>query len=222
MSGKEPPACPGEWMLLNMDGRADNANRNWKTVSFVSIFSDGISPFLTSCEWKFSFFREIIFNFLPSQVIGRRQHGKIVSGSESQSQSSICSTPGQSSASNKISSDWPDPPDIPICSTEDEAASIYSDSGEQRSARWKSANFRVTQISIFNEKTFWQKKNNSPFAIQMMSCHIPVWKSQMVVELTSSARVGAANVLMMTTPAPLRCPRSTRSSATRVCVAIAI
>lgn len=50
-------------------------------------------------------------------------------GSESQSQSSICSTPGQSSASNKISSDWPDPPDIPICSTEDEAASLYSDSG---------------------------------------------------------------------------------------------
>lgn len=52
-------------------------------------------------------------------------------GSESQSQSSICSTPGQSSASNKISSDWPDPPDIPICSTEDEAASLYSDSGEK-------------------------------------------------------------------------------------------
>lgn len=51
-------------------------------------------------------------------------------GSESQSQSSICSTPGQSSASNKISSDWPDPPDIPICSTEDEAGSLYSDSGE--------------------------------------------------------------------------------------------
>lgn len=73
-------------------------------------------------------------------MIGRRQQqqqqqqlqqGKMVTaGSESQSQSSICSTPGQSSASNKISSDWPDPPDIPICSTEDEAASLYSDSGE--------------------------------------------------------------------------------------------
>ena len=64
------------------------------------------------------------------KVIGKRQGNKIVPGSESQSQSSICSTPGQSSASNKISSDWPDPPDIPICSTEDEAASIYSDSGK--------------------------------------------------------------------------------------------
>lgn len=59
-------------------------------------------------------------------MIGRRR-GR--SGSETQSQSSICSTPGQSSASNKVSSDWPEPPDIPICSTEDEAASIYSDSG---------------------------------------------------------------------------------------------
>lgn len=56
-------------------------------------------------------------------MIGRRR-GRSASGS----QSSICSTPGQSSASNKISSDWPDPPDIPICSTEDEAASLYSDS----------------------------------------------------------------------------------------------
>lgn len=62
--------------------------------------------------------------------MGRRQQGKLVGGSESQSQSSICSTPGQSSASNKISSDWPDPPDI--CNgTEDEAASIYSDSGKK-------------------------------------------------------------------------------------------
>lgn len=60
-------------------------------------------------------------------MIGRRR-GR--SGSETQSQSSICSTPGQSSASNKVSSDWPEPPDIPICSTEDEAASIYSDSGK--------------------------------------------------------------------------------------------
>jgi hypothetical protein len=49
------------------------------------------------------------------------------------SQSSLASTPGQSSTSNKMtgSSEWPDPPDIPICSTEDEAASIYSDSGKK-------------------------------------------------------------------------------------------
>ncbi|XP_070500602.1 uncharacterized protein [Chironomus tepperi] len=66
-------------------------------------------------------------NGISNKVIGKRQGNK-TPGSESQSQSSICSTPGQSSASNKISSDWPDPPDIPICSTEDEAASIYSDS----------------------------------------------------------------------------------------------
>lgn len=78
----------------------------------------------------------------------------MVGGSESQSQSSICSTPGQSSASNKISSDWPDPPDIPICSTEDEAASIYSDSGERR--RFSLLSF--TRISFFNEKTFPTKE----------------------------------------------------------------
>lgn len=77
----------------------------------------------------------LCFFFIHLQVIGRRcgsGSGKMIGGSESQSQSSICSTPGQSSASNKISSDWPDPPDIPICSTEDEAASLYSDSGKQK------------------------------------------------------------------------------------------
>jgi hypothetical protein len=103
------------------------------------------------CTHNFSFIIqcgkcEIENFFIPSrkiknilQVIGRKQqqqqHGsnnKTLAGSESQSQSSICSTPGQSSAaSNKVSSDWPDPPDIPICSTEDEAASLYSDSGER-------------------------------------------------------------------------------------------
>ncbi|KAG5674576.1 hypothetical protein PVAND_004530 [Polypedilum vanderplanki] len=70
-----------------------------------------------------------------TKVIGRKQQQQgnnkmLAAGSESQSQSSICSTPGQSSASNKVSSDWPDPPDIPICSTEDEAASLYSDSDD--------------------------------------------------------------------------------------------
>uniref|UniRef100_A0A336LXU0 CSON007459 protein n=1 Tax=Culicoides sonorensis TaxID=179676 RepID=A0A336LXU0_CULSO len=58
----------------------------------------------------------------------RGNRGKLPSGS----QSSINSTPGHSSTSNNKksggSSDWPDPPDIPICSTEDEANSIYSDS----------------------------------------------------------------------------------------------
>lgn len=57
-----------------------------------------------------------------------RSRGKLGSGS----QSSINSTPGHSSTSNNKKSgdscDWPDPPDIPICSTEDEANSIYSDS----------------------------------------------------------------------------------------------
>jgi hypothetical protein len=98
-------------------------------------------------------------NFL--QVAARRQHGsKMVAGSESQSQSSICSTPGQSSASNKISSDWPDPPDIPaICSTEDEAASLYSDSGE----------CNVTQIAVskINVKVF-----NSSFLCVVLKCQI--------------------------------------------------
>jgi hypothetical protein len=54
------------------------------------------------------------------------------SGSESLSQSTSSSPEHSSASNNKISSDWPDPPDIPICSTEDEAASIYSDSGKFR------------------------------------------------------------------------------------------
>jgi hypothetical protein len=112
-----------------------------KTVSFIfHIFSSTLllpkkSPpdSLEKAAKTFSSNMEKIQFFIRSllQVIGRQQRGKS-GGSESQSQSSICSTPGQSSASNKISSDWPDPPDIPICSTEDEAASLYShsDSGE--------------------------------------------------------------------------------------------
>lgn len=52
------------------------------------------------------------------------------SKADSVSESSICSTTDQSSeASNKMSSDWPDPPDIPICSTEEDEGSYYSDSG---------------------------------------------------------------------------------------------
>lgn len=69
------------------------------------------------------------------QGAGRRR-GRSMSGS----QSSLASTPGQSnSTSNKMSgsSEWPDPPDIPICSTEDEAASIYSDSGEFKTYEFK-------------------------------------------------------------------------------------
>ncbi|XP_063698803.1 putative uncharacterized protein DDB_G0277255 isoform X2 [Culicoides brevitarsis] len=64
-----------------------------------------------------------------NKQILRSRSGKLGSGS----QSSINSTPGHSSTSagNKKSgdsNDWPDPPDIPVCSTEDEANSIYSDS----------------------------------------------------------------------------------------------
>ena len=84
------------------------------------------------------------------KVIGKRQGNK-TPGSESQSQSSICSTPGQSSASNKISSDWPDPPDIPICSTEDEAASIYSDSGENNISNVFFYPFIVTVVIVIKE-----------------------------------------------------------------------
>lgn len=118
------------------------------------------------------YFAELSIFFLTPQVFGRRQQGKIMGGSESQSQSSICSTPGQSSASNKISSDWPDPPDIPICSTEDEAASIYSDSG---GFLWQITS-RVTRISIFNEKTFSlvTQKKIIYFHSQTMWFH-PVW-----------------------------------------------
>lgn len=60
-----------------------------------------------------------------SKVIGRRKtgSGKNVNGS----QSSLESTPSNRKSE---SNEWPDPPDIPICSTEDEAASLYSDSDE--------------------------------------------------------------------------------------------
>lgn len=99
---------------------------------YLSCRFDGVALALSHLLTT-TFFTPRLKNFSSStlQAMGRRQQqGKLVAGSESQSQSSICSTPGQSSASNKISSDWPDPPDI--CNgTEDEAASIYSDSGEK-------------------------------------------------------------------------------------------
>ncbi|XP_065078715.1 mucin-2 isoform X2 [Ochlerotatus camptorhynchus] len=59
-----------------------------------------------------------------SKVIGRRKGTKSVNDS----QSSLESTP--SNRKSESNNEWPDPPDIPICSTEDEAASLYSDSDE--------------------------------------------------------------------------------------------
>lgn len=46
------------------------------------------------------------------------------------SQTSVASTPCNSITSTELScsSDWPDPPEQPICSTEDEAGSLYTDS----------------------------------------------------------------------------------------------
>lgn len=41
---------------------------------------------------------------------------------------SVASTPCNSILSTDYSSDWPDPPENPICSTEDEAGSIITDS----------------------------------------------------------------------------------------------
>lgn len=77
-----------------------------------------------------------IMSFISSPLLSfqlmSRRRVKSVSGS----QSSLASTPGQSTTttatSPKQSDEWPDPPvtDPPVCSTEDEAASIYSDSGE--------------------------------------------------------------------------------------------
>ncbi|XP_053673501.1 trithorax group protein osa [Anopheles nili] len=61
---------------------------------------------------------------VSSKVVGRRKLGPKHATS---SQSSLESTP--SNIKNE-SNEWPDPPDIPICSTEDEAASIYSDSDD--------------------------------------------------------------------------------------------
>ncbi|XP_053696056.1 uncharacterized protein LOC128743487 isoform X2 [Sabethes cyaneus] len=58
-----------------------------------------------------------------TKVVGRRKSGKNVNDS----QSSLESTPSNKKCE---SNEWPDPPDIPICSTEDEAASLYSDSDE--------------------------------------------------------------------------------------------
>lgn len=68
----------------------------------------------------------VTITFLKLKALPRRR-GRSVSGS----QSSLASTPGHSLTSNRMtgSSEWPDPPEQPICSTEDEAASIYSDSG---------------------------------------------------------------------------------------------
>uniref|UniRef100_A0A182QFK7 Uncharacterized protein n=1 Tax=Anopheles farauti TaxID=69004 RepID=A0A182QFK7_9DIPT len=61
---------------------------------------------------------------VSSKVVGRRKLGPKHATS---SQSSLESTPSNVKSE---SNEWPDPPDIPICSTEDEAASIYSDSDD--------------------------------------------------------------------------------------------
>lgn len=47
-------------------------------------------------------------------------------------ENSVASTPCNSilSTDHSYSSDWPDPPENPICSTEDEAGSIITDSGK--------------------------------------------------------------------------------------------
>lgn len=49
-------------------------------------------------------------------------------------ENSVASTPCNSilSTDHSCSSDWPDPPEIPICSTEDEAGSIVTDSGKSK------------------------------------------------------------------------------------------
>ncbi|XP_059619220.1 uncharacterized protein LOC132263461 isoform X5 [Phlebotomus argentipes] len=66
------------------------------------------------------------------ESINAKFSGRRPKRSTSGSQSSLASTPGHSGTSNKRtgSAEWPDPPEAPICSTEDEAASIYSDSDE--------------------------------------------------------------------------------------------
>lgn len=48
-------------------------------------------------------------------------------------ENSVASTPCNSimSTEQSFSSDWPDPPEIPIYSTEDEAGSIITDSGKR-------------------------------------------------------------------------------------------
>lgn len=56
---------------------------------------------------------------------------KYVATNINSSQLSIASTPGSiTSTDQTCSSDWPDPPEPPICSTEDEAGSIVTDSDE--------------------------------------------------------------------------------------------
>lgn len=59
---------------------------------------------------------------IPSNIFGTSN----VAGS----QTSVASTPCNSVTSTEYtcSSDWPDPPEQPICSTEDEAGSLYTDS----------------------------------------------------------------------------------------------
>ena len=59
----------------------------------------------------------------PTKAIGSNMSG---------SQVSVASTPANSvtSTDHTCSSDWPDPPEQPICSTEDEAGSLFTDSGE--------------------------------------------------------------------------------------------
>lgn len=116
----------------------------------------GVRGWGCQLEWK-------LLNNLQTQRRKRRENsttidvdfflqfpGRRPKRSTSGSQSSLASTPGHSGTSNKRtgSAEWPDPPEAPICSTEDEAASIYSDSGEHV-VLWFFVNFLCTNVYFF-------------------------------------------------------------------------
>lgn len=80
----------------------------------------------SSIAWEISINDEHINEPKPLKTAVKSIGSSNVTGS----QTSVASTPCNSITSTELScsSDWPDPPEQPICSTEDEAGSLYTDS----------------------------------------------------------------------------------------------
>ncbi|XP_055595728.1 uncharacterized protein LOC129746201 isoform X2 [Uranotaenia lowii] len=133
-----------------------------------------------------------------AKVIGRRKGAKNVNDS----QSSLEST--QSNRKSE-SNEWPDPPDIPICSTEDEAASLYSDSDEL-----------IPNIphNITGRGTYIIRKGRRRQRLEdnLDSNHLPIPGSEPPVStLQSSSAAATTNLPSPVFPASMMVPKSRHS-----------
>lgn len=108
---------------INLDENTDG--KHFKVMRKVLFFSRWQTPFYSVSTARHS---KPANKFDPT--IDFQASEKFSATNVNSSQLSIASTPGSiTSTDQTCSSDWPDPPEPPICSTEDEAGSIVTDSG---------------------------------------------------------------------------------------------